>query len=102
MKNINLIKGIHLLKTMQSAKKRSIPKAQVSTYLDLYVLSKEKERLQNENEQLCMRKDAIQKRLREINLQINMLEEAEPAPNDTGGTNLPQAKKAWKKILVGY
>lgn len=104
MKNINLIKGVHLLKTMQSAKKRSMPKAQVSTYLDLYVLSEGKERLLNEDERLCMRKEAIRKRLEEINLQIKKLEEeeSESATKKRGDTTLPTVKKEWKKLLLGY
>ena len=102
MKNINLIKGAHLLKTMQSAKKRSIPKAQASTYLDLYVLSEEKERLLNEDERLCMRKEAIRKRLEEINLQINKLGETESTMKESGDTVLTYTQKTWKKIILGY
>ena len=102
MKNINLIKGVHLLKTMQSAKKRSIPKAHVSTYLDLYVLSEEKERLLNEDERLCMRKEAIRKRLEEINLQINKLGETESTMKESGDTVLTSTQKTWKKIILGY
>jgi len=102
MKNINLIKGAHLLKTMQSAKKRSMPKAQVSTYLDLYVLSEEKERLLNEDERLCMRKEAIRKRLEEINLQINKLGETESTMKESGDITLPTVKKEWNKIILGY
>lgn len=102
MKNINLIKGIHLLKTMQSVKKRSLPKVQVSAYLDLYVLTTEKERLLKEDERLCMRIDAIKKRLKEIDLQINKLKEGESAIKDNGSASLSQNKKEWKKILLGY
>ena len=102
MKNINLIKGAHLLKTMQSAKKRSMPKAQVSTYLDLYVLSEEKERLLNEDERLCMRKEAIRKRLEEINLQINKLGETESTMKESGDTVLTSTQKTWKKIILEY
>lgn len=102
MKNINLIKGVHLLKTMQSAKKRSLPKVQVSTYLELYVLTKEKERLLKEDERLCIRTDAIKKRMEEIDLQINKLKVGEAAIKDNGSTSLSQVKKEWKKILLGY
>ena len=102
MGDMNIIKGLDLLKTMQSAKKRSIPKVQVSTYLDLYVFNREKERLLKEDERLCMRKDAIKKRMEEINLQINKLIEAEFAIKDSGNTSFPPVKKEWKRISLGY
>ena len=44
MRDVNSLPGLHKLRTMFSAKKRSIPRVQSSTYLDLYMLDKEKER----------------------------------------------------------
>lgn len=111
MRDANSLKGLHVLRTMHSTKKRSIPRIQSSTYLDLYMLNKEKERLIKENERLCMRKDAIKKRLEEIDLEMNRLQEAEAivkaSSNDSSSgrqtfTQRSAAKKEWKKMPLNY
>jgi len=42
MKDVNTLSGIHTVRTMCSANKRSMPKVQSSAYLDLFILNKEK------------------------------------------------------------
>jgi predicted nuclease with TOPRIM domain len=79
MKDVNSLKGIHGLGTMQSKKKRSIPRVQSSTYLDLYMLDKEKERLLKEDAKLSMRRDDVRKRLEDIEFEMNKMQGAEVA-----------------------
>lgn len=74
MKDVNSLKGIHGVGTMQSRKKRSIPRVQSSTYLDLYMLNKEKERLLKEDKKLSMRKDDIKRRLEDIEQETTKLQ----------------------------
>lgn len=74
MGDVNSLKGLHRLRTMHSAKKRSIPRIQISAYLDLYMLNKEKERLLKESKRLGMKDTGIKKRLEEIDLEMNNLE----------------------------
>jgi len=106
MKDVNSLKGIHGAGTMQSRKKRSIPMVQSSTYLELYVLDKEKERLQKEDRKLSMRKDGIRKRLEEIEIEISRMQGAEStkSPNSSGRTfaqtNGP--KKEFKTMALTY
>ena len=111
MKDVDTLKGLHGLRTMFSAKKRSMPRVQSSGYLELYMLGKEKERILKEDERLDIRKDALKKRLGEIDMEINKLREApqseiKSAPNAgfSGGTFTQKngVKKVWKKMSLNY
>jgi len=110
MKDVNSLKGIHGAGTTQSRKKRSIPRVQNSTYLDLYMLDKEKERLLKEDRKLSMRKDGIRKRLEEIELEMSRIQEAEVAPKAGKGTSSSGStfaqtngtKKEFKTMALTY
>lgn len=110
MRDVNSLKGLHTVRTMSSTKRRSIPRIQSSTYLDLYMLNKEKERLLKEDERLCMKRDATKKRLEEIDLEINKLQEAEaaikantnPSFSKHTFTQKEGVKKEWKKMPLSY
>ena len=110
MKDVNNLKGIHGARTMQSRKKRSIPRVQSSTYLDLYMLDKEKERLLKEDKKLSMRKDDIKRRLEEIEQETSKLQESEAivkttANKSSSGRTFAQtngAKKEFKTMALTY
>jgi len=112
MRDVNSLPGLHKLKTMVSAKKRSIPRVQGSAYLDLYMMSKEKERLLKESERLGMRDTAIKKRLEEIDLETNRLQGVDPdlSGKSSGSPNSSEractqengVKKEWKKMALNY
>lgn len=107
MKDVNSLKGIHGAGTMQSRKKRSIPRVQSSTYLELYMLDKEKERLQKEDRKLSMRKDGIRKRLEEIGIEMSRIQGAElttKSPNSSGRTfaQTSGTKKEFKTMALTY
>lgn len=111
MKDVNTISGIHAVRTMISTKKHSIPRIQSSTYLDLYMLNKEKERLLKEAERLDLRNTVIKKRLEEISLETDKLQDAETAANGAEGKINPsgrtfnqknEVKKEWKKMPLNY
>ena len=87
MRDVNSLSGLHKLRTMVSAKKRSIPRVQSSTYLDLYMMNKEKERLLKESERAGMRDTGIKKRLEEIDLEMNRLQEADPVLSGKSSEN---------------
>ena len=115
MRDVNSLPGLHKLRTMFSAKKRSIPRVQSSTYLDLYMMNKEKERLLKESERVGMRDTGIKKRLEEIDLEMNRLQGVE-TPVKSGGTFRNEqsrttesaytqrngVKKEWKKFSLNY
>ena len=111
MKDVDTLKGLHGLRTMFSAKKRSMPGVQSSGYLELYMLGKEKERILKEDERLDIRKDALKKRLGEIDMEMNKLQEVpqsviKAAPNaGFSGDTFTQkngVKKEWKKMSLNY
>ena len=110
MRDVNSLPGLHKLRTMFSAKKRSIPRAQSSAYLDLYMMGKEKERLLKESERLGMRDMSIKKRLEEIEVETNKLQGAETVDKtnislSSSGDAFTQkdgAKKEWKKMTLNY
>jgi predicted nuclease with TOPRIM domain len=110
MKDVNSLKGIHGVGTMQSRKKRSIPRVQSSTYLDLYILNKEKERLLKEDRKLSMRKDDIKRRLEEIEHETSRMQEAESVTKTAKSTNSSGrsfaqtygAKKEFKTMALTY
>lgn len=104
------ISGLQNIRSMHSTGKRSLPKNQSSTYLDLYMLNKEKERLLTEDERISRRKDTIRKRLEEMELEINRLQEAKAIIKATGNisssggtfTQKGGVKKGWKKMPLNY
>lgn len=110
MRDVNSLKGLHVMRTMHSAKKRSIPRIQSSAYLDLYMMNKEKERLLKEGERLGSRNTVIKKRLGEINHQMSRLQEAENSGKANissrspgrASTHKDGIKKEWKKMALNY
>lgn len=67
--------GLFDIKTPQKSKTRSIPKAG-GNYLDLYMLIKEKERLEQEKANVDKRKKQLETNLKEINKEIKKLGES--------------------------
>lgn len=103
VKGVTELSGLREIRTLHSAKKRSIPRVQSSTYLDLYMLKKEKDRLEKEIYVLDKRKKSMQKRLDEIDAEMKKLEEAEPRRSQANpqGFKKPSAKD-WKTIAIKY
>jgi len=109
-RNKSDIRGLRNIRSMRSTGKNSIPKNQSSAYLDLYMLNIEKKRLQKEDEGLSIRKDTIRKRLEEIKLQMDRLQEvkdmvkANRNVGSLGGTFIQKdgVKKDWKKMPLNY
>lgn len=109
MRDVNSLRGLHSVRSMHSTKRRSIPRVQSSAYLDMYMLDKEKERLLKEEAKLKMRSDGIKKRLKEIDREINKIQEAEnneshksANPSEHTVTQRDGAKKEWKKMSLSY
>ena len=101
------LSGLREMRTMHSSKKRSIPRVQSSAYLDLYMLRKEKERLEKEDAILEKRKAAIQKRADDINKEIEILKALEEKEKGwqadrKGIVNEESQEKRWKKMPLNY
>ena len=104
MKDVDTLKGLHGVKTLASAKKRSISRGQSSPYLELYVMEKEWERLVKESKRLEIRHKQVKQRLKEIdeyreathrdtvNKASALVEKEEACPKT----------KTWKKVSLKY
>jgi len=103
VRGVTELSGLRELRTMHSSKKRSIPRVQSSAYLDLYMLGKEKDRLEKESFVLDKKKKAMQKRLDEIDAEMKKLKEAEakrPQAYPKGFRKPPG--KEWKSMSLQY
>lgn len=103
MKGASEISGLQSIKSMHTAGKRSIPRTQSSAYLDLYMLRKEKDRLEKEIYILDKRKKNAQKKLGGISKQMDKLQKAETEGKQTVLQKFKKAPgKDWKKMSLGY
>ncbi len=66
--------GIRNVKSLQSVGARSIPKVQRSSYLELYILKREKDRLEKEICMLEKRKNASDRQLTSVTKRIKKLQ----------------------------
>ena len=86
MKRIKAITNLGNVRTMNTIGARSIPKVQRSDYLDLYVLKKEKDRLESEMYVLEKRKKVVGQLLHDINRRIDALQnEVQSQPEKKAG-----------------
>lgn len=117
-RGVSDISGLRNIRSMHSTGKRSIPRVASSAYLDLYMLRKEKERLEKEDAILEKRKAGIQKRLDDIRKEMEVLEKAGQQEKEWQAVHgevvnealykksasikeEPQEKK-WKKMSLSY
>jgi hypothetical protein len=97
------LKGLSETRTLQGSKKRSMPRAQNATYLDIFILGKERDRLEKEMIIIDKRKTSMQRRLDEIAVEIKKLEEAEiRKKRATPGAPKSHHKKGWKTMAMTY
>lgn len=107
IRGVTDVSGLREIRSLHTSGRRSIPRVQSSAYLDLYMLQKAKDRLEKEAALLIKRGQAIEKRLREIQKQMESLERStrvEP-PSDrrehAQEANGP-TKRKWKKFALRY
>jgi len=74
MKGIQQVIGIREIKSIHSIGARSLPKAQRSAYLDLYMHRREKDRLEKEIFVLDKRRNTAKRFLDSINKRIEKLQ----------------------------
>ena len=74
MRGIQQMPGVRDIKSIHSVGARSIPKVQRSSYLELYMLRREKDRLEKEMFALDKRRNAANKQLNSINNRIEKLQ----------------------------
>lgn len=113
MKSVTQLKSLGDIRTTISTHARSTPRQQGSTYLEVYLLDKEKQRLETELAMLTKRQKRIERRLDEIGESMKWLmskrdqEESRVEPSGSPATGARRdrgavASAAWKKMTVEY
>lgn len=75
MKKTVLVPGARDMKTIHSAGIRSIPKSQRSMYLDLFILSQERDRMDKEHMVVSKRHRLLNKQLGSVNRRLDQLQD---------------------------
>ena len=103
VRGVTELKGLSETRTLQGSKKRSMPRAQNATYLGIFILGKEKDRLEKAMIIIDKRKTSMQRRLDEIAVEMKKLEEAEiREKRATPGARKSHHKKDWKTMAMTY
>ncbi len=103
MKGVSEISGLRSVKSMHSTGKRSIPRVESSAYLDLYMLKKEKDRLEKEIYILDKRNKDTQKKLDDINKEMDKLQKAEAGRKEKVLQEFEKpSEKEWKTMKLKY
>jgi vacuolar-type H+-ATPase subunit I/STV1 len=118
MRSITQTKSLRDVRTTVSTHARSVPRQKGSTYLEIYLRDKEKQRLETELAIHAKSQQRIEARLREIGQETDKLlrgaQQKEQAPSSphpsaggqetstpTNGAAAPGSSK-WRRIAVGY
>jgi hypothetical protein len=108
MISITQIKSLGDMRTTISTHARSAPRQQGSTYLEVYLLDKERQRLETELAMLAKRQRRVEARLGEIRPTIEKLRGEGPNP---GESSVPPGAAAaahrrdprqWRNMTIGY
>ncbi len=92
--------GLLDISTPQKARLRSIPKTHRSSYLDLYMLEMDREKVEKELALLEKRKESNERRLGEIERQIKLLESSQKESPDAAEPK--NEKKRWTTMKMPY
>ncbi|MBU0999659.1 hypothetical protein KKG24_05180 [Patescibacteria group bacterium] len=101
MKGISKMPSLKEIKSIHSIGARSIPKVQRSSYLDLYVLEREKKKIENEIYALNKRKSTLGRQLDDINKRIGGLQK-EAHQEQKIKTHRSVPTKPLKTMAVNY
>jgi tRNA(Ser,Leu) C12 N-acetylase TAN1 len=107
MRSMTELVGLRDIRTFRGTGKRVILRVQSSAHLDLYILEKERERLNREAAVLEKRSRTVQKRLEEIQVQVKSLARSVPKTKDLTPTAGKRGKQGghpqqWKTQPLGY
>lgn len=101
MKGIHELPGLKNIKSIHSVGARSIPKVQRSSYLELYILKREKDRLEKEMFILEKKMDAAGRQLDSVTKRIQGLqEETKEGKKKKGLQDMPARRM--KSISINY
>ena len=100
MKSMSQLQTVSDIKGMHSIGARSIPKAMRSSYLELYVLDRERSRLEKENFAVDKRRNNAQMRLDSIAARMEKLQEE--IKEESKSHSYSPSKKFLKTMSINY
>jgi hypothetical protein len=101
MKQYKQRHGATILQSIHTAQVSSVPKAQRSTYLELYVLGRERSRLMQEMKALDARREVIAQHLKNISKQIgSMQQDVAKEQQEAAGVRIPS--QPVKTVDISY
>lgn len=110
-RGVSDISGLHAMRTLHSTGRRSIPRGyQSSAFIDLYMMTKEKERLEKETSVIGRRNRVIERRIGEIEKETQKLREMEAGKLAEGARAIRKsipyleghAPREWKRMALRY
>jgi hypothetical protein len=104
MKGSTSSKGIHSIKSMQSIKKDAEGNGDNPDFLKLYMLDKERSRLENEKKGIQLRLDPINARLEEISeyYAVSLGRRFNTGSDKNQGIGKDGEKQEWDTIGINY
>lgn len=112
MRSVTQLKSLGDIRTTISTHARSTPRQRGSTYLQVYLLDMERQRLQTELLMLTKRQRRINARLAEIHEEMGRLKQeagsssglslAAPVAGKGLAENNPSDGQRWREMTVGY
>ena len=102
MKSMSQLQTVSDIKGMHSIGARSIPKAMRSSYLELYVLDREKARLEKEKFSLGKRGKSAQTRLDSITQRMEKLKKEIEEETEVTAQRRVTSRKPLKKMSIKY
>lgn len=97
--------GGPVIKTAMKVKMRSLPKASVNRYLDLYILTRKRTKLELEMQALLKRKKSIEDDLKELEKEIKNIGKTilkEDGKRNSKEAARKGAKESFKTIVMEY
>lgn len=91
---------LHDIRTLRSVATRAMPSSEGATFLQLHRLASEKSRLEREVEMWLRKKEQIEKRIGEIEQQMERLRQLCPSVTVEARGNLP--RRAWNQVSLDY
>lgn len=102
-KSVSDMRSLRSIRSMHTTRQRSIPKSKSSAYLNLYMLRKEKERLEKEKGVAEKRIQGIDKRIAEIQKNMDELQELTEQEKVRQVSKEPVIEeKKWKRMSLNY
>ncbi len=101
MRTIQQLPSLSDIKSVRSVGATSIPKVKRPSHLELYVLGREKDRLEKELAALNKRKNTVTRNLTSVNVQIEKLQQ-EAIEQQTNKNHQDAPAKPLKTLTVKY